>query len=327
MKLQRLLLIIAGIVLLLGGVGYLGVGVVVTNILMNVPGHCSSESNYYTNRPESFVKWDGTPLPQHAIEEPYTLVEFYPRGDETIRLNGWHILANEDKATPTIIIVHGLGTCKKHPANLMTANMLLDAGFNVFVPDLREHGDSQRLDGRFTAGIEEHLDPLGAYDWLVNEYGVPADKVGIMGFSLGAATSSMSFAKEPQLVALWADSPFANLPMTITYELRRLGFPTFLSGSSVLMARVLYGLDLNSANTEDAFGTQRNGRAVYLTHGTADERLSVDFTTRLTDIMHETDPNFEPWLVEDMGHVEAIWEFTDEYQSRLVTFFTQAFAS
>jgi hypothetical protein len=28
--------------------------------------------------------------------------------------------------------------------------------------------------------------------------------------------------------------------MTITYELRRLGFPTFLSGSSVLMARVLY---------------------------------------------------------------------------------------
>ncbi|MFZ4828868.1 MAG: alpha/beta hydrolase [Phototrophicaceae bacterium] len=327
MKPQRLLLIIAVSVLLLGGVGYIGVGVVVANTLMTIGYHCSPESLYYTNIPESFVKWDGTPLPDYAIDKPYSTVEFHPRGDDAIALSGWHLVSNEDKTTPTIIIVHGLGTCKQHAPNLIAADTLLDAGFNVFVLDLREHGASQRIDGRFTAGIEEHLDALGAYDWLVNEYGVPADKVGIMGFSLGAGTSSMAFAKEPQLVALWADSPFANLTLTITYELRRLGIPTFLSGSGIMMAQVLYGVDLSTANSEEAFGTQRNGRPVYLTHGTADERLSVDFTTRLTEITRQTDPSFEPWLVEGLGHVEAIWEVTDEYQSRLVTFFTEAFAS
>lgn len=327
MKFQRFLIPVLLIVLVLAIVGYVGVGTVVANTLMTITDHCSTESENYTNVPESFVKWDGTPLPEHWIEETYNAVEFSPRGDTSIRLNGWHLLANEDKATPTVIIVHGLGTCKQHAPNLMTANMLLDGGFNVFILDLREHGASQRLDGRFTAGIEEHLDPLGAYDWLVNEYGTPSDKVAIMGFSLGAGTSSMAFAKEQQLVALWADSPFANLPLTIQYELDRLGIPTFLSGSGIVMARILYGVDLSTANTEDAFGTQRNGRAVYLTHGTADERLSVDFSHRLTEIAQQTDPSFEPWLVEGMGHVEAVWEFTDEYETRLVTFFTQAFAS
>ena len=38
----------------------------------------------------------------------------------------------------------------------------------------------------------------------------------------------------------------------------------------------------------------------------------------------EADANVTLWMVEDSGHVDAVWEDSIEYEERLVNFFTQS---
>ena len=38
----------------------------------------------------------------------------------------------------------------------------------------------------------------------------------------------------------------------------------------------------------------------------------------------ESDANVTLWLVEDSAHVDALWEYSSEYESRLVSFFTNS---
>ena len=125
------------------------------------------------------------------------------RGD--LALSGWYLPG--ENSSPHLIFVHGIGSVRSGDNALELASRMVGLGYNVLMFDLRGHGSSEG--DKVSGGYFERWDVLGAFDYLV-ERGVDPARTGLMGFSMGAATSILAAAEEPGITALAADSPFAN---------------------------------------------------------------------------------------------------------------------
>lgn len=318
------------VLLVAGVVVYAAASAYIFTMIRTISNHCDNY-DYAEYVPENFEMraafQDTIDNEPYQITAPYETVTFASRGQEDVQISAWYIPAVDvDTDAPTVIIQHGLTSCKRSPTVLMAASVLHQAGYHVLLPDLHEHGDSSVVDNLFSAGVEEYLDTLGGFDWLVSEKSVSPDNIGIMGFSLGAGTASIAFAQEPQLVALWEDSGFGDLEKATAYELRdTYGLPSIFSWGAIQYGIHIVGLDVNEYSPEYAFGQNRNGRPVFITHGDADTRVSVDFAYDLEAIVQADDPDFSAWIMEGVGHTDGIFEEPEEYAERLVAFFDEAF--
>lgn len=243
----------------------------------------------------------------------------FPSRDPALTIRGWFIRA-DDPAAPVVVIVHGHEACRRHHEVLLPAGMLHRNGYSVLLIDLRDHGDSAFEDGRYAGGTEEYRDVLGAWDWLQEANGVPADRIGLLGVSLGAATVLIAAGEEPGVAATWEDSSYADIEVAIRAELTREHYPTFLEPGGIVMARLLSGDDLSSLSPIG--GVRKIGvRPLFITHGTADQRLSVDYAHDLEEARRAAGGSVESWIVDGAGHVQAMALHPAEYEDRLVDFF------
>ena len=202
--------------------------------------------------------------------------------------------------------------------------MLNRSGFNVLMIDLRNHGNSTVEDGRYSAGVKEYKDVLGAWDWLIANKGIPADRIGLFGTSLGAAAVIDAMGEEPQVAATWADSSFSDLQVAINAELDRNSVTCrFLEPSGILMARMISGVDITSISPLKEVANL-NGRSLYITHGDKDTRLSVQYAYDLANAVHAHGWPVNLWIVPGSAHIEAMFDYTEEYETRLVQFFTDS---
>jgi dipeptidyl aminopeptidase/acylaminoacyl peptidase len=299
---------------------------VVWDKLTAVPTQCGGR--WTENTPQAFevpedYELDTTPWAMPAPEEVRI-----PSRDPGIEVAGWWIPAETPESgtpAPTVIVVHGFTACRRDFAVLLPAGMLHKAGFSVLLIDLRDHGDSTREDGRFAGGTDEYRDVLGAWDWVRTEQGVAAQSIGLLGVSLGAATVLLATGQEPEVAAVWEDSSYADLSSAIDAELSRNGYPTQLAFGGVLAARLISGDDLTSYSPLDAVG-MLDGRPLFITHGTADTRLSVDYGHRLEEAVRADGGSVESWYIDGAGHTESMLTDTEEYERRLVAFFEGALA-
>lgn len=319
MKTRRFFIGLVVVVLLLVVVGYAGASVVVYNQLSALTPACIQNNGQ--NTPSAYV------IDDERVAEPasYLMPTFeavrFPSRDAEIEISGWYIPAPDSaEDAPTVITVHGLNSCKFSSGLLYASGMLNRNGFNVLAIDYRDHGDSEIEDGRYAAGTEEYRDVLGAWDWLVNERGAAPERIGLYGQSLGAAVVTIAMGEEPAVAATWEDSGFADINTVLTAELTRFGFPTFLAPGGLLMGRVIAGDDLTTLNPLRAMG-KIDGRPFYITHGTEDTRLSVQYAYDLANALTSDGGTIEPWIVEGSGHVQAMLDLPEDYEERLITFF------
>lgn len=163
---------------------------------------------------------------------PYEEVAFSAK--DGLRLAGWFIPTKNDPANaPTLIIVHGwpwnrLGEAAEgflanvmgsKPVDLLRlAYGLHSDGFNIFMFDLRNHGESADMPP-VTFGHQESNDLLGAISYLQGREDVNKDRLGVVGFSMGGNTVLYSL---PQTDALKA--AVAVQPTTISVFTKRFGF-------------------------------------------------------------------------------------------------------
>ena len=240
-------------------------------------------------------------------------VEFSPRNGVLI-LSGWYI--EGEAGQPTIIFVHGLNSNRE--GNLELASRLVERGFSAMMFDLRGHGSSGGE--KTSGGYHERRDVLGAFDYLVGR-GVQAEKVGVLGFSMGAAAALLGVAEEPKIRAMIADSSYANVSDLIAQETARETpfpewmVPVFVPGMD-LMAGLFFDIDIGAMVPQDA--VSRLNYPILLMHGTADERIPVDSSIRIHLASH---PDSSLWLVDDVGHTDAFDEHPDEYVERVVAYF------
>lgn len=313
-------LIGGGIVFLLIVAAYFAISYLIYDMMTVVHPRC--ESKYMEGRRDfTPAYFEGVyDYPEINIDvTPYLMTRFetvsFPAREDGVNISAW-LVKSETPTDKVVIVVHGGDVCRRNTSVLLPAGMLANNGFDVLLIDLRNHGDSEVVTGRYAAGATEYRDVLGAFDWLRGQ-GYSPEKIGLMGVSLGAATSVDAFGVEPAIAALWSDSAFADISSVIDDQLAMNGIPGFLKGGVMLVAS-LNGTDLNAVVPVEAI-THTNGRPVMIVQGTEDEWINVAAAHRLFEASGE---GAELWIIEGTRHVEAMFIYPDEYAQRMVNFFS-----
>ena len=331
---KRLFLSISVVLVLLLPTIWFGLGHVIAKQALTVPHGCGLwESNTPTNWTvdddwESFEPWadseqrismrkDFNATPWQF--DSYETINFTSR--DGINLEGWYVEVNS--SSPVVIFVHGgyeNGKCK--PEILLSASYLSKNNINVFMIDLRNHGHSEVVSDYFYLGQKEYLDVLGAYDWLVEDKSYNPQSIGIVSISTYALASTLAF-DESEIGAMWLDSPIIDFPLLVGNELERLGFPRILASPAITMGERLVGVNIDDKVPLEV-ASRAGDRPMYLVHGDSDVRISNEHSKKFYNKAVEAEANVTLWLVEDSAHVDALWEYSSEYESRIVTFFTDS---
>jgi dipeptidyl aminopeptidase/acylaminoacyl peptidase len=306
-------LVIAGLLVLvitLGATAATEISVGAYDRLTGVSADCGG--GYKDNTPAAFEA--GIDIAQYSMPR-YSEVRF-PSRDPGITIDAWWVPGSSPNA-PTVILAHGLGECKRATSVLLPAGMLHRRGYAVLLIDLRDEGSSTVDTGRFAGGAGEARDILGAWDWLRDDKGVSAARIGLFGVSLGAGAAILAMGQESQVAATWEDSGYADLVQTLRYQEGARGWPPVIVDMAVTVSR-LHGADF-STRPVDALESLA-GRPIALIAGEADQLVPFEQAQQLiaSATAHGT-PTV--WTLPGVGHVGALGHDPAEYERRLDAFF------
>ena len=324
---RRWLIRITILVVFLGVIGYGAAGTVVYQRTVQVDESCfdAPRESWAANFPDDFHTGGKYGI-RDVDTTPYLMPDYetvaFPSRDGQVTIRAWYVPA-ETADAPAVILVHGLDGCRHSPIVLLPAGMLHRAGFQTLLIDLRNHGESDRITGHMSGGLLEYNDVLGAWDWLVQSKQVPPQRIGLFGASLGAATVLITGGEEPQVAAVWEDSGYADAALAIDGELNRLHYPAFLGPAGVFMGRLIDGVDI-TARTPRMAAAKLGSRPVFITHSEADTRMPVIHAMILADALHAAGNPVDPWIVSGSIHAQAMFDYLDEYESRLLAFFSDS---
>jgi pimeloyl-ACP methyl ester carboxylesterase len=140
---------------------------------------------------------------ESTLPEPESLTI---RG-EGVSLAAWYFDNPRDAGCATVML-HGFSGSKAEV--LAPSPIFWQRGCDLLLYDARGHGDSDRA--ILTFGAHERDDLLRALEWLDERTGLPRAKIGLIGWSYGAATAIQA-ASEPgsDVAFVIADSSFSSL--------------------------------------------------------------------------------------------------------------------
>ncbi len=308
----RIIVITAAVIPAVGG---LLLSMQFYEIVSRVYPGCGGES---ANTPDAFTVAD---LDMPAYWMPNYEDIRLPSRDAPLQIAAFWIPADDQPAdNSTVIITHGYSACRRSGASLLPAGMLHRAGFNVLVIDQRDVGDSDTEDGRSAAGTEEYRDLLGAWDWLQTAQGIPRQRIGLFGYSLGGAITINAAGAESGVQALWTDSAFARLDDVIENALRNNRWLLPLRPFGILLGRITSGDNLYSPSPIEQAGLI-GSRPFALVHGTPDQVVPYAQMMLLVQAASDGGSTPETWTT-DSQHVASMVDYREEYEHRLIAFFT-----
>jgi dipeptidyl aminopeptidase/acylaminoacyl peptidase len=273
------------------------------------------------NRPDRILfdaGWAAIDLSRYAMPD-YETVRF-PSREPGIAIAGWWVPGAPD--APSVILVHGFGGCKNAADVLVPAGMLWRNGLSVLMIDLRDFGDSDIENGWTSAGNDEYLDVLGAWDWLIAEKGFTPEKVGVYGGSMGGLAALYAFSHEPRIAALFLQSTFGDLVATFADILSSYGMPGSLASPIVAIGHLVTGEDVLEHTPADAI-RQAGTRPVYIVHSRGDRRISFRQSEELADAAQAAGVNVTAWFPENGDHLQTPAAYPEEFERRMVGFFRE----
>lgn len=225
------------------------------------------------------------------------------------------------QARAAVVFVHGKDACRGDELKGNTAELAASfnqAGFAVLMIDLRGHGDSSRA--RLTYGQRERFDVLGAVDWLRAQ---GHTRIGVLGASMGAASTLLAAADEPGIHAVVADSAFCDFGQMIERQYRKLShLPGFVLPGALAIGRALTGVALRTVRPLDA--ARRLGlasRPCLLIHSAGDRFVPAADACRLAEAAKG-----ELWITDSPGHIGSYRAEPAAYTTRVLGFFEQHLA-
>jgi len=265
-----------------------------------------------------------------------------PSRDDHINLKGWFIpgVLPDGRLTVdrVIVVVHGTRTNREGPGDhlLELTAALARHGLGVLSFDMRGMGESPPAP--LSMGNLEQRDVLGAVDLLRSgrlpfpELGRPRI-IGGLGISMGAATLLLAAAREPAIRAVVSDSAYADAAPLLEREIPKrtvavVGrIPGVFAPSALVMARVLYGVDLFAARPVDTIA-RIAPRPLLLIHGAADDYVPISNFQQLDAAA--TSPRtarVTTWVVPNTRHAQAFKNTGSVYVARVVAFFETSLGS
>lgn len=248
----------------------------------------------------------------------------FPSREDRIQLSGWYFAAAENgfaSKGSTLIIAHGYSQNRLEPhlPALSLAARLLAAGYDVLMFDFRNAGLSE---GEVTTvGLREQHDLLGAVDYVVKHH--PGQRIGLIGFSMGAATSLLAAAQDKRVEAVVADSPFYSLYEYLDENLPNwTGLPRF-PFNWIMMTFIPLLLKANARAVNPSAAVKRFApKPILFIHGTGDTTIPHANSERLYRMADSK--SSELWLVPDAGHVRSYAACPEEYADKVIRFFYKA---
>ncbi len=220
----------------------------------------------------------------------------------------------EQLGGPAVVFVHGKDACRGNELKAPTlelAQRFNEAGFAVLLIDLRGHGQSSAA--RLTYGERERFDVLGAVDWL---RGRGHSRIGVLGASMGAASSLLAAADEPAICALVADSAFCDFGQMVERQFRKLShLPACLLPGAFAIGRALTGVKLESVRPLDA-AAALEGRPCLLIHSAGDRFIPPADAERLAKAAQA-----QLWITDTDGHIGSYRAAPAAYTERVLGFF------
>ncbi len=205
-----------------------------------------------------------------------------------LTLKGW-VFDPEGAPKGLVVLVHGKDINRQHFSG--EAVRFTRRGWQVLAYDQRAHGASEGE--RTTFGFHEVDDLLRGVEHL------KAQRVVLVGESLGAAVSLQTTARDRRVVGCVAGASFSDLE-TIAAERR----PFFFSDDDFDRARAL--AEVEAGFQVAAISPLRDVATiqvpVLLLHGTRDSYIHPDHARRL----HDSGPTTELVWLEGVGHLDVL---------------------
>lgn len=249
----------------------------------------------------------------------YEEVDFTSRDGTSLK--GWYLPSqteSDQHQEKDLIIAHGLGQNRSVPFAILKP-LLMEDNYNIFLFDLRAHGDSGG--SLITFGYKEKEDIISAVDYLKNRHGSEAEEEKIelhaLGYSLGAASLLLAAAEDEQIDKVVADSPFNLLRRESSQLLRRFFFPfNYVFQPLVFFFLRLQGIPLDQVDPLDHVA-EISPRPLFLIHAQRDQLIDYEETLRLYQAAK--DP-VQLWISDASGHARTFIEQPKLYFSRVRDF-------
>ncbi len=230
----------------------------------------------------------------------YKKVSF--KSEDGINLAGWLIKSKNPNGT--IIVSHGYGYCKADV--LKAGEILVKNGYSVLVFDYRAHGDSE---GKISGiGSLEVSDLLGAINYIKK---TGENKIGLLGFSMGAATSIVAASKS-NVKCVIADSGYSNSQNVLENNLSVLGrvIVKFLHAQ---------GVDVNKNRPIDYVNKLKC--PLLIIHCKDDKLVNV---SQAKELYNKT-KNKELWIIDYNDHAKGYYKNPKAYERKVLDFLGKCF--
>jgi fermentation-respiration switch protein FrsA (DUF1100 family) len=232
-----------------------------------------------------------------------------------LRLAGWSI-PSQNRAL--VIAQHGYKADRGEMLN--EAAMLHRHGYGVLIPAMRAHDLS---DGSVISFGAKEVDDLRR--WVAFASALPdvdANRIGILGNSLGGTIAIQMAARTPEVRAVVANAAFSSLSDTLETSIRFFtGLPPFPFAPLIAFwAERATGIRVSDVDATRAIA-DISPRPVLLMQGGADEVISTASGQRLYDAAREPRAL---WFDPQVGHARFDTARPDEYERRVIALFESA---
>lgn len=246
-----------------------------------------------------------------------------------IMLRGTYVTGRTGERLGVVVFCHEYGG-DRHVATPYVAG-LLDAGFDVFAFDFRNHGQSQRMAGyepRTWATRYEVLDVLGAIQYVRAREDADSEGVALVGLSRGGAAAMSAASCTEGIWALITDGAFVSRWVT-TVNIRRF-MPQFVRLAPVLthlpwFVHAIYGTFIHDRVARKvkhpcinlADDVRRLRSPSLMIHGARDSTIPVELAYRLWRRL----PNRSRlWIVSKSSHNRSLRTDPVRYHRRICRF-------
>jgi dipeptidyl aminopeptidase/acylaminoacyl peptidase len=243
---------------------------------------------------------------------PYEEVAF--NTSDKLILRGWFFPVDDENAPA---ILYAPATAHDLRSGLSLVPPLHHAGYNVLLFSYRGHGLSDGDRFGFTYGALESKDIDAAANFLSEMKGI--QHIGAIGHSVGAVSIILSAARNTNIDAVVAASPFNNME-EIWETNRPVIFPKPLLDLSMRLSELRKGYTRDEIRPEDVID-QIAPRPILLIHGSEDKRITSE------QAIHLYESALEPkkmWVVQGADHGEVRSPVLDYLIMHIIGFFDES---
>ena len=263
---------------------------------------------------EQIAEADRSFAQEHATRE-----DFVVTAQDGVVLRGWKVRAAHPNGD-WVLLLHGRS--QNRLSMIRYAEFLLGSGYSVVMMDARAHGESGGTIA--TYGHVERYDERSIVDALTAAE--HPQHIFAMGESMGAAVALQSAAIDPRIEAVIAEGAFRNLH-EVFFDYAGLRVSAFLGKTFFRPAAMLavhetehqVGFRLDDVSPEASVAAR--SFPVLLISGLRDHNVPKRHAEAI--FLAASGPK-ELWLVPKARHQKAMETAPEEFQSRVLRFFSRA---